>query len=161
MIGEGNNKNSQFDVIFFPGLSGAVSGKFLRAQYNGVLRGPGNGVTINLIDLPVNAGFNPATPAPIGGLPNGAAIGDLNNDANHRLDLALAVPGSGTNAGNVVILYNDGAGNFNSSVQIPAGINPTAVAIADIDGDGRNDLIIANAGSVVGGGHNSPDNRYW
>lgn len=67
----------------------------------------------------------------------GLAIGDLNGDGSP--DLAISNP---TNEGSLVFaLFNRGDGRFGVRDWLEYGVkNPYAVAIADLDGDGRNDL---------------------
>ena len=75
---------------------------------------------------------------------NDVALHDL--DADGRNDIVLATTDG------VAILYDNGAGGFNSPVLLPAGINPEGIAVADVDGDGRPDIVVANAGYVLSGG---------
>jgi hypothetical protein len=76
---------------------------------------------------------------------NDVTIHDM--DADGRNDIVLAVSDN-----NVAILYDNGAGGFNAPVLIPAGINPQGVAVADVDGDGRFDIVATNAGYSPFGG---------
>lgn len=67
--------------------------------------------------------------------PEGIAVGDLNADGH--ADIAVA-PGS---ASYISVFFGDGMGSFNTSVDLDLmqqGL--TDVAIADLNGDGRNDL---------------------
>jgi hypothetical protein len=97
-------------------------------------------------------GFLALTPKPLSGLnnPSSVALGDLNGDG--RLDLALAPfsidpsnPSLDTHA--VLVLLGNGDGTFGLQAQITTGTNPDAVAMGDLNGDGRLDLAVANAGS--------------
>jgi FG-GAP-like repeat len=93
--------------------------------------------------------------------PGSIAIADLNGDG--RLDLALANFGTslgGSGAGTAVsVLLGKAGGGFNSST-LTTGTNPSSVAIGDLNGDGRLDLAVANAGSntvsvLLGNGNGS------
>ena len=48
---------------------------------------------------------------------------------------------------NVSILLGDGAGNFSAATNFGAGISPYSVAVGDFNGDGKQDLAVANDGS--------------
>jgi len=76
---------------------------------------------------------------------NDVAVHDIDGDG--RNDIVLAASDN-----NVAILYDNGAGGFNSPVLVPAGINPQGIAVADVDGDGRFDIVVANAGYAPFGG---------
>ena len=51
------------------------------------------------------------------------------------------------NSDNVSVLLGDGSGGFGSQTTFGAGNAPISVAIADLDGDGLNDLAVANRDS--------------
>jgi hypothetical protein len=72
----------------------------------------------------------------VGTNPVAIAVGDL--DGNLTLDLAVA-----TQAG-ISILRGNGTGMFDAQTAIPGGIDPQAVAIADVNGDNRADIIVGN-----------------
>ena len=48
---------------------------------------------------------------------------------------------------NVSILLGDGAGSFSAATNFGAGTNPVSVAVGDFNGDGKQDLAVANFGS--------------
>ena len=48
---------------------------------------------------------------------------------------------------NVSILLGDGAGNFSAATNFGAGTYPDSVAVGDFNGDGKQDLAVANCGS--------------
>lgn len=72
------------------------------------------------------------------------AIGDLNADG--KLDL-VGVDNVSSGA-DVVVLLGNGDGTFQAPVSYSVDPNPTAVAIADMNQDGRPDLVVAFATSV-------------
>jgi len=74
--------------------------------------------------------------------PTWIAAGDFNNDG----DLDLAV----TTASNTVdVLLGNGDGTFalSTSISLGAGVDPQSVAAADLDGDGKIDLVLACYGA--------------
>jgi len=68
------------------------------------------------------------------------ALGDLNGDGN--LDAVTANYLESTAS----VLAGDGTGNFTAAAQLGAGELPYSNAIADIDGDGKLDLLFADQG---------------
>lgn len=77
---------------------------------------------------------------------NSLAVGDLNGDG--RPDLATANVGdAGTDecdTHSVSVLLNRGRGKFRAKDDYPARRCPAAVAIGDLNGDGKADLATAN-----------------
>jgi hypothetical protein len=94
---------------------------------------------------------NAATPgqfmAPLnlstGGMTASVAIGDLNGDGKPDI-----VATSYDNNGQVTIFFQSATtpGTFAAGVSFPAGAQPQSVRIADVNGDGLPDLIVANRG---------------
>jgi hypothetical protein len=82
-----------------------------------------------------------------GASPNAVAIGDI--DGNGKPDLAVANQGSNT----VSVLRNTSgigsisAGSFAARVDFPTGTSPHAVAMGDLDGDSKPDLVVTNRAS--------------
>ncbi len=75
------------------------------------------------------------------------AIGDLNGDGNP--DIAVANSGFAGSPGSLSVLLNTGSGAFGAATLYAGLQGPTSVAIADIDGDGKNDLISADGVGVI------------
>ena len=83
-----------------------------------------------------------------GNYPISVAIGDLNGDG--KLDVAVANARAPVGmAGNVSVLLGTGRGTLLPAINYDAGIDPTSVAIADLNGDGKPDLAIGNQGGGV------------
>jgi FG-GAP-like repeat/IPT/TIG domain len=82
---------------------------------------------------------------PAGGGPEGLAVGDLDGDG--RPDIALA-----NNTDNTLSLFRNtsGSGTISFAATTQAtGFGPAAVAIADLDGDGKPDVAGADAGTTL------------
>jgi hypothetical protein len=100
--------------------------------------------------------FNPspiATLAPqIQFIPTAVAVADFNGDG--KMDIAATVPGVPADSsqpqpnGSVYIFQGTGAGGFSSSfLQYDSGgALPVNIQVADLNGDGKPDLVVANAG---------------
>jgi len=71
------------------------------------------------------------------------ALGDVNGDGKLDLVETNATPGNG----NVAVLLGKGDGTFQTAVTYSAGTTPQAVAITDLNGDGKLDLVVANHSS--------------
>ncbi len=94
-----------------------------------------------------NGSFGTATNFDVGtavSQPSSVAVADVNGDG--KPDLVTANYGSN----DASVLLGDGNGSFGTATNFPAGTNSQyshVVAVADIDGDGKPDLAIANYGS--------------
>jgi len=80
-----------------------------------------------------------------GTAPRTMGLGDLNDDGAPDL---VTAGGSGSFAANfpntVAVHFGDGSGGFGPSTELAVGNNPTALALSDVNADGRADLLVAN-----------------
>jgi hypothetical protein len=97
----------------------------------------------NTVSTLVNSGdaagtFAPKTTVPVGGAPQGVAMGDVNGDGLPD----LVVADGATNA--LAILIGSGSGSLGAATFYPVGTNPMNVALGDVNGDGKLDAVVAN-----------------
>jgi FG-GAP-like repeat len=87
-----------------------------------------------------NPSFAPDGAVPVGDFPAHVATADINDDG--KADLAVANSASN----DVTILLATGAGDFSAASGSPlrVGGEPSSIAAADVDGDGKADLAVAN-----------------
>jgi len=109
----------------------------------GVLLGNGNG-TFQAVKTYPSGGDGTAS----------VAVADLNNDGKPDLLVANCGPeacGPGSPGGNVGVLIGNGNGTFKPVVNYPAANSPFDVAAADVNGDGKLDIVVSNWGTPNAG----------
>lgn len=113
-----------------PDIVAAVSGAV------GVLLGNGNGT------------FQAIGTTPLNNSPRKLALADVNADG--RLDVVTV---SDSGSGSVSVLLGSGNGTFATAVSYATGSNSfsNGVALADVSGDGKPDIITANPGNYTAG----------
>jgi len=87
--------------------------------------------------------FGPATNFTVGDYPNAVAVGDFNGDGKQDLTVA----NSTGRDNNISISLGDGTGNFSAPVNFTVGDYPGFIAVGDFNGDGMQDLAVANGSS--------------
>ena len=89
-----------------------------------------------------------------GGLsPLALAVADVNGDGKPDVVVANQWTDNTDTNSNVAVLLNDGTGKFPSGIQYgTGGFFPDSVAIADVNGDGNPDLVVANSSVLSSGG---------
>lgn len=152
----------RFDVAFLP----ALSDRFLAVQYLDADGRDRASVVLTVEALSDEIAFDPVGSEQETGTPTDAILADINVDG--FVDLLLTVPdlGAANQApGAVLIFYNDGNnpdGSWRGFASVSGvqqlsqsiGIQPDAIAVDDLNGDGRPDIVIANRGIP---GNPSPD----
>jgi uncharacterized protein (TIGR03437 family) len=151
-LGKGNGTLQTARTIDVPNALGAVAGDF-----NGdgtpdlaVSVGPADFQTPGSIAVLLGKGDGTfqsarylALPGPL--VSTALAVADLNGDG--RLDLVTGVVGGSRSA--IAILLGIGDGTFQSPVQVSSNTAPPSISIADLDGDGKPDLLLADCCGLV------------
>jgi hypothetical protein len=111
------------------------------------------GSVIVVFQDPVNPGqfLAPMTLAVGANSAAAVAIGDLNGDG--APDIVAATSDANGNNGAIYVFYQNATtrGTFLAPVTFPAGAQPQAVRIADVNGDGLPDIVVANLGPGADG----------
>ena len=144
------------DGTFQPAVSYSSSGKFAFSLAVGDVNGDGklDVLVVNLCadDFCVNGSvgvllgngdgtFQPALSVRVGPDALSVTVGDVNGDS--KLDLIVGA--DGPFAGLVNVLLGNGDGTFQPAMTFDSGgTNPWSVALGDVNGDGRLDVLVAN-----------------
>jgi len=89
--------------------------------------------------------FQPATKLTAGKKPTRIATGDFNSDGKSDLLVVRAGDANVGDNGDATIFLGNGDGTFSPGQVLAPGKNPSAVAVSDLNGDHRTDLIFANS----------------
>jgi hypothetical protein len=143
LLGNGDG-TFQAALTIPPGVS---PGDLVVSDFNG--DGMQDLAVSNGVDLSVLMGNGDGTfrlPRNFAGAGSSVAVGDFDGDG--RQDLALAT--SFQRSGSVSLLLGDGDGGFRDPRSYWTGTMPLCVAVGDFNGDGVEDLVVADRGSIEG-----------
>ncbi len=104
--------------------------------------------------------FAPKVDYPTGRVPNSVFSADLDGDGDNDLAVANSALFSFVDIGSISVLMNNGNGTFAPRVDYPAGDSPQSVFSVDLDGDGDNDLAVANVVGTVSVLFNNGDGTF-
>lgn len=102
----------------------------------------GGSPNVNILLGTGTGAFGTATNFGTGSTPGSVSVADLDGDG--KLDVVTANQSIGNNSLGLSVLLGDGAGSFGGTANLTAGTRPMGVAIADLNGDGKPDLVVAN-----------------
>jgi hypothetical protein len=162
VLGKGNG--AFFDIGPDVPTKGAFSDQIITADFNqdGVpdlaqvntgVPGQQIGNSVSILLGKKTGGFQLARTFAVNTSPTALAAGDFNNDGH--LDLAVTVFGDTTQdvSPSLAILLGHGDGTFGAPNEfIPGPGNPNSVAVADFNGDGHLDAVVAQDGRGFGAG---------
>jgi len=137
--------------------AGASPTRIVTADFNGDHK-PDLAVTnqdSNNVSIFLNRGdgtFTSSVNRVVGAGPVGIVAGDFNGDG--KVDLAVADSGVlsdgtrlGTNANTIAILLGAGTGRFQPPIFVPVAKTPVALAVADLNKDTKQDLVVSSKGA--------------
>jgi uncharacterized protein (TIGR03437 family) len=118
--------------------------------------GGSDGGSVSILLGSGGGAFKTPTNLSTGVQPGFIVLQDVNGDG--RLDLVVAnlgvsfgFPGLTPNPGGIAVLLGKGDGTFLTPVNYAVGTNPTALAVGDVNGDGKPDLAVATMESSGAG----------
>ncbi len=133
-------------VTASPGVTSAVCGDFTGDGLPDVALVNRNSGTVTIRRRESTGDYTTLGSLPVGSLPNWVATADLNHD--DKLDLVVV----NSHSSDLTIMLGDGNGGFplTSTLRLEADRQtnrPKSVALADFDGDGNLDILVASEGS--------------
>jgi hypothetical protein len=92
-------------------------------------------------------GFGSPTNITVGSSAYFVALSDLNGDG--KLDIVVSTGNSSNSSGYITVLLGDGTGGFGTATNLGVGFYiPSFIAVADFNGDGKNDLAFTTINST-------------
>lgn len=112
--------------------------------------------TNNVVSVSLGKGdgtFQTAVTYATGQMPTAVQAADVNGDSKIDLivvDQVCATNAQSCGAGAVSVLLGNGDGTFQARRDVSVGLTPVGVAVGDFNGDGKQDLAVANNGLGLG-----------
>lgn len=100
----------------------------------------GNANTVNVLIGNGDGSFQDQVTYAVGDTPQPVQVADMNSDGVPD----LIVGNWGPTSNSVGVLLGNGDGTFQPEINFATGLAPHAVPVADVNGDGRPDIIVAN-----------------
>ncbi len=104
--------------------------------------------------------FEPYTAVATGSWPEAVAIGDVTGDGRNDVALVTSFYFDAANDYMLFVFPQLPNGTLDAPVKYPAagtyGSSPETVAIGDVNNDGRNDVVVGNAGDAIGVFYQNP-----
>jgi hypothetical protein len=115
-----------------------------------------NDVKVLLGDGHGGLALAPGSPFSTGGsYPTSIGVGDFNRDTRADLAVVNSCPPSGScDNGSVALFLGNGGGTFTPTAGSPFAVNvtePQALAVGDVNGDGRPDVVVGDTPTAPGG----------
>ena len=103
--------------------------------------------SVNILLGNGDGSFKPGASYEVGFSPAAVSVGDLNGDGKLDLVVANSCGESATcSTGTASVLLGDGKGSFTLKSKLELGKQVSSIALADLNQDGKLDLIVANGG---------------
>jgi hypothetical protein len=93
--------------------------------------------------------FRPYVTFPVGSWPEAVAIGDLNGDGRSDVALVTSYYFDPANDHSLHVFLQDGSGGFSPRVKYPVGGSPETVDVGDVNGDGRDDVVVGRGDAIL------------
>lgn len=96
-----------------------------------------------------SVGFKTAVSYPVGNNPQGVAVADFNGDGNQDVVVVNSGDAASGDDGGISILLGNGDGTLRGANSIAVGKNPVFVAVGDLNGDSKIDLLVVSPGDMT------------
>jgi fibronectin type 3 domain-containing protein len=136
------------NVTTYTDTSG-VNGTFYYYKVSALNSNGESALSNELSAVPVRRLFDPYQAYPVGSWPEAVAVGDVTGDGRNDIVLTTTYYFDPTNDYHVFVFAQRADGTLAAPVSYAAGGSPVSVAIGDITGDGRADVVVGLDGFGV------------